>query len=503
MRLIGRAYFLPSPESSKKMSERNGLWRRTATELRSALASKDIRATEIAESCLGRTDETEPVIKAFLSRTGEAVVRHAKRVDDLNQEGLLAGIPIALKDVMCTKGIRTTAGSKILENYRPPYDCTIWELLRNGHAVLAGKTNLDEFAMGSSTENSAFGASRNPWNPECVPGGSSGGSAAAVAAGMVPVAFGSDTGGSIRQPASLCGIVGLKPTYGLVSRYGLIAFASSLDQIGPMTRTVADAALALNVIGRHDPRDSTSIPGPRPDYQAGLGQSIEGLKIGVVRELMGEGIQPGVREKTRDSIAHLEKLGATVSDVSLPSFEYALDAYYLIAPAEASSNLARFDGTRYGLREPAPDVISMNQATREAGFGAEVKRRILLGTYALSSGYIDAWYGRAQKLRTQIIADFTKAFEQADLLVSPTSPTTAFRIGERTDDPLAMYMSDVCTIPSNLSGGCAISIPSGLSDGLPVGFQFMGPPGSETTVLCAAHALEQEIRFDYTKAWAS
>jgi aspartyl-tRNA(Asn)/glutamyl-tRNA(Gln) amidotransferase subunit A len=332
---------------------------------------------------------------------------------------------------------------------------------------------------------------------------------------MAPLALGSDTGGSIRQPAALCGIVGLKPTYGLVSRYGLIAFASSLDQIGPMARTVRDAAMLLSLTSRHDPRDSTSIPGDRPDYVAGLGRGVQGLRLGVVKELMGAatdghssaggGFQPGVLQRVRESIAILERLGAVIEEVSLPSFEYALDAYYLIAPAEASSNLARYDGVRYGLREPASDIVRMNRATREAGFGPEVKRRIILGTYALSSGYYDAWYGRAQKVRTMIVRDFAKAYEQVDLLISPTTPTTAFKIGEKADNPFQMYLSDICTIPSNLAGACAISIPCGLApeDGLPVGLQIMGPPLSEPTVLRAAHALEAEIGFDGSRPLSS
>lgn len=486
------------------------LWRSTASDLIALLERKEVKAAEVAESVIARIDDVEPRIKAFISRTGEAVVRHAKRIDEDRASGndvpALAGIPVAVKDIICTKGIRTTAASKILDNYRPPYDATVWETLREQRALLVGKTNLDEFAMGSSTENSAYGPSRNPWDTERVPGGSSGGSAAAVASGMAPFALGTDTGGSIRQPASLCGIVGMKPTYGLVSRYGLVAFASSLDQAGPMTRSVRDAALLLQHIARHDPRDSTSIPGDRPDYVGGLGRPISGMRFGVVKELMdgdvAEGMQSGVLDRVRDSIAILEKLGAEIEEVSLPSFTYGLDAYYLIAPAEASSNLARYDGTRYGLRVDAPDVQKMNRATREAGFGDEVKRRILLGTYALSSGYYDAWYGRALKLRTQIVKDFERAFESVDLLVSPTSPTTAFRIGEKVNDPLQMYLTDVCTIPTPLAGSCAISIPCGLAaeDGLPVGFQIMGAPLTEATVLRAAFALEAEIGFDGSKA---
>jgi aspartyl-tRNA(Asn)/glutamyl-tRNA(Gln) amidotransferase subunit A len=481
------------------------LWRLSASELSLLLERREIKAAEVAESVIGRIEQVEPKINAFISRTGEAAVRHGARVDEDRARGAevgpLAGIPVAVKDIFCTKGIRTTAGSKILDNYKPPYDSTVWEDLRNERTLLVGKTNLDEFAMGSSTENSAFGPTRNPWDTSRVPGGSSGGSAAAIAAGMATIAVGTDTGGSIRQPACLSGIVGLRPTYGLVSRYGMVAFASSLDQAGPMTRSVRDAALVLRHIARHDPRDSTSIPGDRPDYVAGLGRPITGMRFGVVKELLADGMQAGVGERVREALEVMEKLGGTVEEVSLPSFGYGLDAYYVIAPAEASSNLARYDGTRYGLRVDAPDVLNMNRATRESGFGAEVKRRILLGTYALSSGYYDAWYGRALKLRTQIVRDFERAFERVDLLVSPTSPTTAFRIGERVDDPLQMYLSDVCTIPTNLAGSCAISIPCGLAaeDQLPVGLQLMGPPLGEATVLRAAFAIEAELAFDGTR----
>jgi aspartyl-tRNA(Asn)/glutamyl-tRNA(Gln) amidotransferase subunit A len=484
----------------------DALWRRTAAELQALLRRGEVKAEEVASSVLERVEAVEPRLNAFLTRTGEAALRHARRVDEQRvageDVGPLAGLPVALKDILCTKGIRTTAGSKILENYRPPYDATVWKLLRDGRSMLVGKTNLDEFAMGSSTENSAYGTSKNPWDTSRVPGGSSGGSAAAVASGMVPLAIGSETGGSIRQPASLCGIVGLKTTYGLVSRFGLIAFASSLDQPGPMARTVRDTALLLQATAHHDPKDSTSIPGDRPDYVSGLGRPIAGMRIGIVTELLATGVQPGVRDQVRRAIQVLSSLGARIEEVSLPSFEYGLDAYYLIAPAEASSNLARYDGTRYGLRVGAPDVVHMNRLTREAGFGPEVKRRILLGTYALSSGYYEAWYGRAQKVRTLIVRDFQRAFERVDLLVSPTSPTTAFRIGERVDDPMQMYLSDVCTVPTNLAGSCAISIPCGLAaeDGLPVGFQIMGPPLGEATVLRAAAALEAELAFDGSKA---
>ena len=484
----------------------DALWRRPASELQVLLASKQVSSEELAHAVTERIDATEPTLHAFLSRTGDAAIRHARRVDSARAAGeelpALAGMPVAVKDVICTRGIRTTAGSKMLENYRPPYDATVWERLRDDRCVLVGKTNLDEFAMGSSTENSAFGPSRNPWDTERVPGGSSGGSAVAVAAGHVPFALGSETGGSIRQPASLCGIVGLKTTYGLVSRYGLIAFASSLDQIGPMGRTVRDTAMLLQAIAGHDPRDSTSIPRPTPDYLSALGRPIEGLRFGVVRELMGEATQPGVLDKVREAIGVLEGLGATIEEVSLPSFAYGLDAYYLIAPAECSSNLARYDGTRYGLRVDAPDVETMNKLTREEGFGQEVKRRILLGTYALSSGYYDAWYGKAQKVRTQIVRDFARAFEGVDLLLSPTSPTTAFRIGERVDDPLQMYLSDVCTIPANLAGTPAISVPCGLApeDGLPVGLQIMANHLEEAELLRAADAFEQAAGFDGSRA---
>ncbi len=483
------------------------LWRRTASDLIPLLERKEIKAAEIAESVLERIEAVEPTLNAFISRTGEAIVRHGKRVDEDRASGAelapLAGIPIGVKDIFCTKGIRTTAGSKILDNYKPPYDSTVWSLLKEQRALLVGKTNLDEFAMGSSTENSAFGVTKNPWDITKVPGGSSGGSAAAVAAGMGPLAIGTDTGGSIRQPASLCGVVGLRPTYGLCSRYGMVAFASSLDQAGPFSRSVRDAALLLQAFAKHDPRDSTSIPGDRPDYVGALGRPIDGMRFGVPIELLAPGTQLGVREKFEAAIATIERLGGAVEEVSLPSFRYGLDAYYLIAPAEASSNLARYDGTRYGLRLDAADVQRMNRATREDGFGAEVKRRILLGTYALSSGYYDAWYGRALKLRTQIVRDFERAFETVDLLVSPTSPTTAFGIGERIDDPLQMYLSDVCTIPTNLAGSCAISIPCGLAseDGLPVGLHIMGAPLTEATIFRAAHALEAELAFDGSAAF--
>jgi aspartyl-tRNA(Asn)/glutamyl-tRNA(Gln) amidotransferase subunit A len=408
----------------------------------------------------------------------------------------VAGIPIALKDVLTTNGIRTTCGSKILEEYVPPYDCTAWTRLSGAGAVLVGKTNCDEFAMGSSNENSAYGPVHNPWDLDAVPGGSSGGSAAAVAAGEVIWALGTDTGGSVRQPASLCGVVGLKPTYGLVSRYGLIAFASSLDTVGTFTRSVRDAAVLLGVMAGKDPRDATSLDAEIPDYLQGLDRDVRGLRVGVIDGTFGEGVEPGVRDAMRTAVDRLASLGAEVGDVSLPHADYALSAYYLIAPSEASSNLARYDGVRYGIRAEGDhtDSIAMMSATRGQGFGPEVKRRIMLGTYALSAGYYDAYYGQAQKVRTLIIRDYEAAFAGFDVLVSPTSPTTAFRIGERSEDPMAMYLSDVFTIPANLAGVPAISVPCGLdSAGLPVGVQLTAPILGEPVLFRAAHALEAEL----------
>ncbi|MFL6205856.1 MAG: Asp-tRNA(Asn)/Glu-tRNA(Gln) amidotransferase subunit GatA, partial [Acidimicrobiales bacterium] len=405
--------------------------------------------------------------------------------------GPLAGVPVALKDNLCTRGVATTCSSKILEGWQPPYDATVVTRLAEAGAVVVGKTNLDEFAMGSSTENSAFGPSKNPHDPTKVPGGSSGGSAVAVAAGFAPLALGSDTGGSIRQPAALCGVVGMKPTYGRVSRYGLVAFASSLDQIGPFAATVGDAALLYDVIAGHDPRDSTSIPEPAPATQAALGQGVDGLRVGLVTELChAEGIAPDVIARVDAAAEALGRAGAKVDEVSVPAAIYGLSAYYLIAPAEASSNLARYDGVRYGLRVDAPTTGEMYDATRTAGFGAEVERRIMLGTYALSAGYYDAFYGKAQKVRTLIIRDLDAAYEQFDVLLAPTSPTTAFTIGAKAD-PLAMYLNDVCTIPSNLAGHPAMSVPFGVGDdGLPVGVQVLAPALDEATMFRVAAALE-------------
>ena len=472
----------------------------TAYDIGVAFRTAELNATDVVEACLRRVEALDERLNAFLLVTADEARRQAAEADDLFRHGeepsAVAGIPLALKDVLCTKGIRTTAGSRILEPYVPPYDCTPWERLKMGGAPLIGKTNCDEFAMGSSNENSAFGPVHNPWNLDTVPGGSSGGSAAAVASGMAVWALGTDTGGSVRQPASLSGIVGFKPTYGRISRYGLIAFASSLDHVSTFTRDVRDCSILLSAIAGHDPRDATSLPDPPADYTEGIDGDIDGLRVGVLEDWLSmEGVQPGVRASVEQAVARLEGLGASVDRAELPNAEYALSAYYLIAPAECSSNLARFDGVRYGYRAPdAPDVVSMNMRTRGAGFGDEVKRRIILGTYSLSAGYYEAYYGQAQKVRTLVIRDYERAFDRFNVLVSPTSPTTAFRIGEKADNPLAMYLSDVFTIPADLAGVPAISIPSGLSDdGLPVGFQIMGRLQDERTVLRAAFALEQEL----------
>lgn len=398
---------------------------------------------------------------------------------------------MAVKDIICTRELPTTCGSRILEGWLPPYDATVVTRLRDAGAIVLGKTNLDEFAMGSSTENSAFGPTRNPWDLERVPGGSSGGSAAAVAAGMAPLALGSDTGGSIRQPAGFTGVVGLKPTYGRVSRYGLVAFASSLDQIGPMTRTVADAALLLRVIAGHDPRDSTSADLPVPDYAAALNGRADGLRIGIAREAFGAGLQPEVREAVMAAAGVLEGLGASLTEVSLPAIDYALPTYYLLATSEASANLARYDGVQYGLRVRTDDIFSMYTRTRRQGFGSEVKRRIMLGTYALSAGYYEGFFLKAQRVRTLVRKEFLDAFARVDLVLMPVSPTVAFRLGEKVDDPLQMYLADVYTIPVNLAGLPGISVPCGLAGGLPIGLQLIGRPFDEATVLRAAHAYEQ------------
>ena len=473
-----------------------------------AAIAADVRsATRTAASVLAehraRIAIHEPDVHAFNLVLAEHADAAAAAVDEAvaagRDPGPLAGVPVALKDNMCTRGVATTCSSKILEGWRPPYDATVVTRLVAAGALVVGKTNLDEFAMGSSTENSAFGPTRNPHDFERVPGGSSGGSAAAVAAGFAPLALGSDTGGSIRQPASLCGIVGMKPTYGLVSRYGLIAFASSLDQIGPFSHTVHDAALVLSVIAGHDPLDSTSIRNcDTSEYlteaDAGAGDGVAGLRVGIIGELSGEGISADVLERMHVAADLLRAAGATIGEVSVPAAKYGMSAYYLIAPAECSSNLARYDGVRYGLRvtDATTNVAEMMAVTRARGFGAEVKRRIMLGTYALSAGYYDALYGQAQKIRTLIINEFRAAYEKFDVLLTPTSPTTAFRFGDKTADPFTMYLNDVCTIPSNLSGDPAISVPCGFgADGLPVGIQLLGPALSEARLFRAAAVIEK------------
>jgi aspartyl-tRNA(Asn)/glutamyl-tRNA(Gln) amidotransferase subunit A len=470
----------------------------SAVAIARAVRSGERRAREVVDEHLVRIEEREGELHAFNLVTAEAARQAADDVDRRvaagEDPGPLAGVPVALKDNLCTTDVPTTCSSKILEGWVPPYDATVVTRLRAAGAVFVGKTNLDEFAMGSSTENSAFGPTRNPHDTTRVPGGSSGGSAVAVAAGFAPLSLGSDTGGSIRQPAALCGVVGVKPTYGRVSRYGLVAFASSLDQIGPFAANVADAALALEVIGGHDPADSTSIPEAQPALVDHLAEGVEGLRVGIVSELLhADGIAPDVAARARAAAEALSAAGAKVEEVSVPAVIYGLSAYYLIAPAEASSNLARYDGVRYGLRVDATTTGEMYDRTRTAGFGPEVMRRIMLGTYALSAGYYDAYYGKAQKVRTLIIRDFDAAYERCDALISPTSPTTAFPLGA-TSDPLTMYLNDVCTIPSNLAGHPALSVPYGVgADGLPVGIQVMAPAMAEATMLRVAAALEGSL----------
>ena len=477
------------------------LTRLTAVETAAAIATGETCAVEVTRAHLDRIGAVDGELHAFLHVDEAGALAQAARVDAGELTGPLAGVPLALKDVICTRGIPTTVGSRILEGWRPPYDATVTARLKGAGVVILGKTNMDEFAMGSSTEHSAYGPTRNPWDPARIPGGSGGGSAAAVAAYEAPLAIGTDTGGSIRQPASVTGTVGVKPTYGGVSRYGLVAFSSSLDQAGPCARTVLDAALLHEVIAGHDPADSTSIDAPVPPVVAAARQAdVKGLRIGVVTELTGEGYQPGVQERFAEAVALLTELGATVTEISCPHFAYALPAYYLIAPSEASSNLARFDAVRYGLRVGDDGVNSLEQVmslTRAQGFGAEVKRRIILGTYALSSGYYDAYYGQAQKVRTLISRDFAAAFDRVDALISPTTPTVAFRLGERMQDPVAMYASDLATIPANLYGGPAMSLPCGLSEGLPVGLQIMAPTMQDDRLYRIGAALEAA----YTDRW--
>jgi aspartyl-tRNA(Asn)/glutamyl-tRNA(Gln) amidotransferase subunit A len=466
----------------------------TIEEAASLLARGESSAVELTQRALKRIDEIDSELHAFLLTTPDVALLQAREADRRiarGEAGPLTGIPMALKDILSTRGIRTTCGSKMLESYVPQYDAGVVERLREAGCILLGKTNMDEFAMGSSNENSAFGPVRNPWKLDCVPGGSSGGSAAAVAAGEAIFALGTDTGGSIRQPAALTGTVGMKPTYGRVSRYGLVAFGSSLDQIGPIARTVGDAALVLGAIAGHDPRDSTSLNVSVPDYGAALAGGVRGLKLGVPKEYFGSGMQPEVEAIIRSAIEVYRELGAEVDEVSLPHTDYALSTYYIISPAEAMANLARYDGVRYGLSVPGDDMWEMFGRTRDVGFGKEVKRRILLGTYALSAGFYDAYYLKAQKVRTLVRRDFEEAFSRVDALLAPTTPSVAFRIGEKTDDPLEMYLSDVYTVPINIAGICAISIPAGFARGLPVGLQIIGQPLGEETLLRVAHAFEQ------------
>ena len=467
----------------------------TAVEIAQGVRAGELKAAEVVEEHLARIADRDGELHAFNHVMADEARARAAEVDAAvaagDDPGLLAGVPVALKDNMCTRGIPTTCSSRILDGWKPPYDATVVAMLDTAGAIPIGKTNLDEFAMGSSTENSAFGPTRNPLDTSRVPGGSSGGSAAAVAAGFAPLGFGSDTGGSIRQPASLCGVVGVKPTYGRVSRYGLVAFASSLDQIGPLSHTVADAALALRAVCGHDPRDSTSIPEAVPDYSAVLDRGVDALRIGRISDLP-EGADPDVLARTDEAFAALEAAGATIVDVEVPAFNYGLTAYYLIAPAEASSNLARYDGVRYGLRVDGADTEEMMRNTRTAGFGDEVKRRILLGTYALSAGYYDAYYGKALKVRRRMAQDFAAAYEQVDALVTPSSPSVAFPFGDKTADPIAMYLCDTYTIPADLTGDPAMSVPFGTGvDGLPVGVQVIAPALGEEVMLQVAAELER------------
>ena len=467
----------------------------TVVDIAQDIASGKTSAVEVLEQHLARITEREGEINAFNLVTTEQARATAQQVDaDIKAGkpvGVLAGVPVALKDNMCTRGIETTCSSKILEGWKPPYDATVVTRLQQAGAVMVGKTNLDEFAMGSSTENSAFGPTKNPLDTSRVPGGSSGGSAAAVAAGFAAASLGSDTGGSIRQPASLCGLVGVKPTYGLVSRQGIVAFASSLDQVGPFTHTVADAALMMEVIGGHDPLDSTSLPQPMPSLTSVLGQGVKGMRIGRLTD-MPDGCEPEVLARMDAAYVALQAAGATIVDISLPSLSYCLTAYYLVAPAEASSNLARYDGVRYGMRVETGDLHSMYGATRAAGFGAEVKRRIMLGTYALSAGYFDAYYGKALKVRRLIANDFAAAYEKCDVILTPTSPTVAFPLGDKTSDPLTMYLCDIFTIPTNLAGHAAMSVPFGTgAHNMPVGVQVLAPALGEQTMFRVAAELER------------
>ena len=494
------------------MAAANELIRATAADLAERLASGEVSSVEVVRAHLDRIAEVDPDVHAYLHVAGESALARAAELDRLRAAGEapspLAGVPVAIKDVLCTSDMPSTAGSRILEGWVPPYDATVVARLRAAGLPILGKTNMDEFAMGSSTEHSAYGPTHNPWDLDRIPGGSGGGSAAAVAAFEAPLAIGTDTGGSIRQPGAVTGTVGVKPTYGGVSRYGLVSLANSLDQAGPVTRTVLDAALLHEVIGGHDPLDSTSIDQPLPSIveaaRQGAAGDLTGLRVGVVKELTGEGYQSGVQERFDEAVELMVTAGAEVVEVSCPTFVHALATYYLILPAEASSNLARFDAMRYGLRVlpdgvEAPSAEEVMRATRDRGFGDEVKRRIILGTYALSSGYYDAYYGQAQKVRTLVSRDFEAAFERADVLVSPTAPTTAFRLGEKLDDPVAMYLNDLATIPANLSGVPGISVPSGLADedGLPTGVQVLAPAMADDRVYRVGAALETLL----TRQW--
>jgi len=466
-----------------------------AVELAAAVRSGARSARAVTEEALAAVAARDDELHCFLRVLGDEALEQADAVDAAvargQDPGPLAGVPVGLKDNLCTRGIPTTCASRILDGWRPPYDATVVRMLRQAGAIAVGKTNMDEFAMGSSTENSAFGPTRNPHGRDRVPGGSSGGSAAAVAAGFTPIGLGSDTGGSIRQPAALCGVVGMKPTYGRVSRYGLVAFASSLDQIGPFATTVEDAALLFDVIAGHDPLDSTSLPYPSPPTFESTGAGSEGVRVGVCTDLI-DGCAPDVVARVREAADALSAAGAKVEEIRIPELAYGLSAYYLIAPAEASSNLARYDGVRYGLRVDAEDAAAMNTATRTAGFGAEVKRRIMLGTYALSAGYYDAYYAQAQRVRTLVLEAFARAYASCDVLLGATAPTTAFALGEKVDDPMAMYLSDVCTVPSNLAGHPAISIPFGAdTDGLPIGVQVLAPALCEPLIFRVAEVLEE------------
>ena len=467
----------------------------TIHQLIEQLQAGELSSREVTQACLDRVEKVDDRLNAFISVDAADALAQADAADQSRAAGdalPMLGVPVAVKDVLAVKDQPLNCASKILGEFNSPYDATVIQKLRAAGAVVFGRLNMDEFAMGSSNENSAFGPARNPWNTDCIPGGSSGGSAVAVAADECIASLGSDTGGSIRQPAALCGCVGLKPTYGRVSRYGLVAFASSLDQVGPLTKDVRDAATLLQVIAGADDRDSTNVPEPVPDYSAALSGDVKGLRIGLPREYQVEGLDPEVKVVTDAAIKELEALGAEVKEISLPHTEYAVGTYYIIATAEASANLARFEGVRYGARLDGADPEEMNRKTRGAGFGEEVKRRIILGTYVLSSGYYDAYYLRAQKVRTLIRQDFLKAFEEVDLIASPTTPTPAFKIGEKAGDPLQMYLSDIYTISCNLAGMCGISVPCGFSkDGLPIGLQLLGKPFGEPDLLRAAHAYEQ------------